>query len=240
MAASRSIFRFKQFQLAHGNPGLKISTEACLFGAWAGHWAKGRILDIGTGSGLLACMLAQKHPQSRIDAIEILQDVAALATENVQASPYQNQISVYTDSLQTYLPTEKYDFIICNPPFFHQHWAAEKQDLQAAIHDDLLNPQDLAAGIHRLLKPQGQFAVIYPPLAMEKFEIACEALGIYLHHKAFVFPRESSPVLRIMAIGSWEHKVPTQENLYIKKEDDSYTKGFEKLLSDYYLQFPLH
>jgi tRNA1Val (adenine37-N6)-methyltransferase len=148
MAASRSIFRFKQFQLAHGNPGLKISTEACLFGAWAGHWAKGRILDIGTGSGLLACMLAQKHPQFRIDAIEILQEVAALATENVQASPYQNQISVYTHSLQTYLPTEKYDFIVCNPPFFHQHLAAEKQDLQAAIHDDLLIPQDLAAGIH--------------------------------------------------------------------------------------------
>jgi tRNA1(Val) A37 N6-methylase TrmN6 len=75
---------------------------------------------------------------------------------------------------------------------------------------------------------------------MEKFEIACEALGIYLHHKAFVFPRESSPVLRIMAIGSWENKVSSQENVYIKKEDDSYTKGFEKLLSDYYLQFPLH
>lgn len=240
MAASRSIFRFKKFQLAHGNPGLKISTEACLFGAWATHWAHGRILDIGTGSGLLACMLAQKHPASIIDAIEILPEVAELAAENVQASPFQGQIRVHLNDLQSYRPSETYDFIICNPPFFHQHLAAEKQDLQAAIHDDFLNPQELAEGIHRLLGKNGQFALLYPPLAIEKFELACQALGLFLHHKAYVFPRTTSPVLRMMAVGGWEIKAQTLENVVIKKDDDRYTETFEKLLSDYYLQFPTH
>ena len=240
MAASRSIFRFKKFQLAHGNPGLKISTEACLFGSWASNWAQGRILDIGTGSGLLACMLAQKHPESTIDAIEIFPEVAELAAENVHHSPFKGQISVHTNGLQDYMPSETYDFIICNPPFFHQHLAAGKKDLHTAIHDDLLNPLDLATGIHRLMGKNGHFAVLYPPLAMEKFEIACKALGLFLHHKAYVFPRALSPVLRMMAVGSRKIKDQTQENVIIKQEDDSYTEAFEKLLSDYYLQFPTH
>ena len=240
MAASRSIFRFKQFQLAHGNPGLKISTEACLFGAWASHWAHGRMLDIGTGSGLLACMLAQKHPESHIDALEILPEVAKLATDNVLTSPFKKQISVQIGDLLHYSSDHLYDFIACNPPFFHQHLAADKKDLQAAIHDDLLTVQDLAAGIHRLLGTQGLFAVIYPPFAMEKFIIACRELGLHVNHKAYVFPRETSAVLRVMAIGSRVNSTKSQENLVIKQADESYTKAFEKLLSDYYLQFPLH
>jgi hypothetical protein len=163
-----------------------------LFGAWAGHWAKGRILDIGTWIPVYqpACW-PEKHPQiqDRTAELEILQDRSGTRhRKRKQASPFSK-------------PNFGAYFIACNPTclpknmisssaillFFHQHWAAEKQDLQAAMHDDLLNPQDVAAGIHRLLKPQGQFAVIYPPLAMEKFEMACEALGFYLHHKAFGF-----------------------------------------------------
>ena len=74
MGGSRSVFTFKQFSLAHGNPGLKISTEACILGAWAHSFAHGKILDIGTGCGLLACMLAQSNPNANIDAIEIHQE----------------------------------------------------------------------------------------------------------------------------------------------------------------------
>lgn len=240
MAASRSIFRFKQFQLAHGNPGLKISTEACLFGAWASQWAQGRMLDVGTGSGLLACMLAQKHPESLIDALEILPEVAMLATDNVLKSPFKKQISVHNGDLQHFSSEDPYDFIACNPPFFHQHLAADKKDLQVAIHDDLLTAQDLALGIHRLLGQQGQFAVIYPPFAMEKFMVVCSELGLHIYHKAYVFPRETSAVLRVMAIGSRDNSAQSHENLVIKQSDESYTEAFKKLLSDYYLQFPLH
>ncbi len=237
MAVSRSIFRFKKFQIAHGKPGLKISTEACLLGAWASRWAKGRMLDIGTGSGVLACMLAQKHPESSIDAIEIRQDVAELAAENVQASPFHTQISVQDSDLQSFSPNHSYDFIICNPPFFHQHLAAGQQDLQVAIHDDLLHVQDLTEGIHRLLNHTGEFAVLYPPHSMEKFENCCDTMGLFLNHKAYIFHDEDSPNLRIMAIGSRENKSKTQENIRIKQADGSYTETFEKLLSDYYLLF---
>jgi tRNA1(Val) A37 N6-methylase TrmN6 len=93
----------------------------------------------------------------------------------------------------------------------------------------------LAIGIHRLLGQQGQFAVIYPPFAMEKFIVACSELGLQINHKAYVFPRETSAVLRVMAIGSRDNSAQSHENLVIKQADESYTETFKKLLSDYYL-----
>jgi tRNA1Val (adenine37-N6)-methyltransferase len=92
MAESRSIFQFKQFQLAHGSPGLKITTEACLFGAWAQQFASRKVLDIGTGCGLLASMIAQENPSCTITGLEIQADVGVLARENVLNLPYSIEI----------------------------------------------------------------------------------------------------------------------------------------------------
>ena len=118
MGGNRSVFTFKQFSLAHGNPGLKISTEACILGAWAHKFAKGKILDIGTGCGLMACMLAQGNPEVSIDVIEIHQQVATLALENIKNSPFKNQIQVMNGDIRSLTTNNRYDFIISNPPFF--------------------------------------------------------------------------------------------------------------------------
>lgn len=237
MGGSRSVFTFKQFSLAHGNPGLKISTEACILGAWAHSFAHGKILDIGTGCGLLACMLAQSNPNANIDAIEIHQEVATIALENVKKSPFVNQIQVINTDIRS-LPTNNlYDFIISNPPFFSNHLPATLKDKQIAIHDDELNFVDLIISIKNLLKPGGKFAVIYPNEAMDKFEKEMGKNGLFVHQFLYIFPNPKSKLLRVICLGSTIKEEVAIENFYIKDEKNEYTEAFKLLLNPYYLIF---
>ena len=237
MGGNRSVFTFKEFSLAHGNPGLKISTEACILGAWAHKFAKGKILDIGTGCGLMACMLAQGNHEVSIDAIEIHQQVATLALENIKSSPFKNQIQVMNGDIRS-IPTEdRYDFIISNPPFFTNHLPATLEDKQLAIHDDELNFVDLIIAIKNLLKPGGKFAVIYPKEVMDKFEKEMGENGLFVHQFLYIFPNPKSKLLRVICLGSTNKEELAIENLYIKDEKNEYTEAFKLLLNPYYLIF---
>jgi tRNA1Val (adenine37-N6)-methyltransferase len=237
MGGNRSVFTFKQFSLAHGNPGLKISTEACILGAWAHSFAHGKILDIGTGCGLIPCMLAQSNPDVNIDAIEIHQEVATLACENIKNSPFKNQIQVINSDIRALSTNNSYDFIISNPPFFSNHLPATLQDKQIAIHDDELNFVDLIASIKKLLKPGGKFAVIYPKEVMDKFEKEMGENGLYVHQFLSIFPNPKSKLLRVICLGSTNKEEIAFENLYIKDEKNEYTEAFKLLLNPYYLIF---
>ena len=237
MGGNRSVFTFKQFSLAHGNPGLKISTEACILGAWAHSFAHGKILDIGTGCGLLACMLAQSNPNANIDAIEIHQEVATIALENVKNSPFINQIQVINSDIRSLTTKNQYDFIISNPPFFSNHLPASLKDKQIAIHNDELNFVDLIVSIKNLLKPGGRFAVIYPKEAMDKFEKEMGENGLFVHQFLYIFPNPKSKLLRVICLGSTSKEEVAIENFYIKDEKNEYTEAFKLLLNPYYLIF---
>lgn len=237
MGGNRSVFTFKQFSLAHGNPGLKISTEACILGAWAHLFAHGKILDIGTGCGLLACMLAQSNPNANIDAIEIHQEVATIASENVKNSPFINQIQVINSDIRSLTTKNQYDFIISNPPFFSNHLPASLKDKQIAIHDVELNYVDLIVSIKNMVKPGGKFAVIYPKEAMDKFEKEMGKNGLFVHQFLYIFPNPKSKLLRVICLGSTIKEEVAIENLYIKDEKNEYTEAFKLLLNPYYLIF---
>lgn len=237
MGGSRSVFTFKQFSLAHGDPGLKISTEACLLGAWAHKFANGKILDIGTGCGLMACMLAQSNHDVSIDAIEIHPEVAILALENIQNSPFKNQIQVINSDIRSLTTNNRYDFIISNPPFFSNHLPATLEDKQIAIHDDELNFLDLIASIKKLLKPGGKFAVIYPKEVMDKFEKELGKNGLFVHQYLHIFSTPKSKLLRVICLGSTNKEELAIDNLYIKDEKNEYSEAFKLLLYPYYLIF---
>ena len=233
MAESRSIFQFKQFQLAHGNPGLKITTEACLFGAWAQQFASGKVLDIGTGCGLLACMIAQENPTCSVTGIEIQTDVGVLARENVLNLPYS--IEIITESIQRF--ADQFDFIISNPPFFMDHLANPNASKQIAMHTDLLSPAELAEGISKNLNPDGQFAVLYPPFGIKQFEVEAKKLGLFINHLVEVKHQKDRETLRIMALGSHHSGTQKREMICIKNPDQSYTAEFIQLVKPYYLIF---
>jgi tRNA1Val (adenine37-N6)-methyltransferase len=238
MAENRSTFEFKQFSLHHGNPGLKISTEACLFGAWASLKARGHCLDIGTGCGLLASMLAQANSSCTVKALEIHPEVANVAAENFNNSPFKERINVIPIDVIEYNPEEQFDFICSNPPFFTNHLAASDEAKHMAIHADHLSPADLAASIDRLLTEEGEFAVLYPADVLSLFEHSLQANGLFLHEKVTIHSNPSSPVLRVMASGSREKSPIKQDQINIKTEQGEYSPAFIELLRPYYIIFP--
>jgi tRNA1Val (adenine37-N6)-methyltransferase len=233
MGENRSVFQFKHFQLAHGNPGLKITTEACLFGAWAQQFAQGNVLDIGTGCGLLACMVAQENPNCEITAIEIQSALAMLAQENIQKLAYK--ITIENKAIQGYSGT--FNFILCNPPFFIDHLNNPNASKQLAMHTDALSPLDLARGISANISPEGQFAVLYPPVGMQKFSKEAESLGLYLNEIVEVKHQMNRNTFRLMARGSRTKSEINTKSIAIKKTDQSYTAEFIELLRPYYLIF---
>jgi tRNA1Val (adenine37-N6)-methyltransferase len=233
MAENRSVFQFKQFQLAHGEPGLKITTEACLFGAWAQQFAQGNILDIGTGCGLLACMIAQEHPACSLTGIEIQAEVAVLARENVLKLPYS--IEIKTGAIQTF--SGQFNFIVSNPPFFVNHLENPDASKQIAMHTDALSPAELAQAIAKNLCIYGQFAVLYPPFGMKQFEFEAAQLGLFINKRVDVKHQMERDTLRVMALGSRKTASEQPETIYIKNANQSYTQEFIELLKPYYLIF---
>ncbi len=238
MAENRSVFHFKEFQLAHGNPGLKISTEACLFGAVASDFAFGKIIDIGTGSGLLACMIAQKCPTSKIIGLEIDKEVSNLAHENFINNPYSKNLSIINSDIKDYHPEELFDFIVCNPPFFSNHLANQNKSKHIAIHDDLLTPEKLAASIHDLLNKDGKAMVLYPPLSMIKFEQSLNEFKLYVNQIIEIYPTPIHSVLRQIAIISKIKSEKIRSKITIKTSSNVYSEEFKNLLQSYYLIFP--
>ena len=238
MAESRSLFEFKQFSLYHGNPGLKISTEACLFGAWASLKARGNCLDIGTGCGLLASMLAQANPTCSVKALEIHPEVAKVASENFQNGPYKDRLEVIQTDVSKYDPDLKFDYICSNPPFFSNHLASSDEAKHMAIHADHLSPAELAMAIDELLQDNGEFAVLYPADVLALFEQSLNANGLFIHEKVTIHSNQSTPVLRVMASGSREKSTIRDGRINIKTEQGDYTPEFIELLRPYYIIFP--
>ena len=238
MAENRSLFEFKQFSLQHGNPGLKISTEACLFGAWASLKARGNCLDIGTGSGLIASMLAQANPFCTVKALEIHPGVANVASVNFKNSPFQNRLFAIETNVLTFKPEEKFDFICSNPPFFSNHLAASDEAKHMAIHADHLSPTELAASIDRLLTKEGEFAVLYPAEVLALFEQSLQDKGLYINEWIYIHSTPNSPVLRVMASGSRGEITPLKSHIYIKNDQGQYSQEFTELLRPYYIIFP--
>ena len=238
MAENRSTFEFKQFSLSHGNPGLKISTEACLFGAWASLKARGNCLDIGTGCGLLASMLAQANPSCNVKALEIHPGVAKVAAENFNNSPFKERLQAIEANVLTFNPAEKFDFICTNPPFFTNHLAASDEAKHMAIHADHLSPADLAASLDRLLTKEGEFAVLYPADVLALFEKSLQEKGLYINEWQHIHSHPNSPVLRIMASGSRVSNALKKGRICIKTDQGEYSPEFIELLRPYYIIFP--
>ena len=158
VAKSRNpYFKFKQFTVWQSNSAMKVCTDSCLFGALFKRLAlnPGRILDIGTGTGLLALMSAQQFPDAYIDALEVADSACKDAEMNFSSSPFSKRLRLIKSSVQCFTPAEQYDLVISNPPFYENQLKTGDKDADLARHSTSLNKADLAQSIARLLHPNG-------------------------------------------------------------------------------------
>ena len=160
---SGSHFHFKKFSVAHDKSTHKVGTDGVLLGAWVSLEEVQRILDVGTGTGVISLMLAQRTPETvTIDAVEIEEDDALQAAENVRQSPWPEKIKVYHKTIQAFSPGKKYDLIISNPPFFVESWLPPEKKRSQARHTEQLSFEELLESATRLLSANGRLAVILP------------------------------------------------------------------------------
>lgn len=157
-------FKFKQFTVFHDLCAMKVGTDGVLLGAWCDVEAKKRVLDIGTGTGLISLMIAQRNTDARIDGIELEPDAATQAEVNFCKSPWGDRLAVIPADFAHFAlqPHEKYDLIVSNPPYFENSLKADCGKRATARHTDSLSFEDLIAGSASLLAESGRLALIYP------------------------------------------------------------------------------
>ena len=158
---AKGYFQFKQFTIYQQHCAMKVGTDGTLLGAWAlASSGACRVLDIGTGTGLIALMMAQRYPEVMVTAIDIDAAAVGQAMENVMASPFAERINVYEADVQTFENMEMFDSIVCNPPFFEHSLTCPDAQRTEARHTVSLNYHQLVDAVFRLLKDDGRFSVI--------------------------------------------------------------------------------
>jgi tRNA1Val (adenine37-N6)-methyltransferase len=234
---ANSFFKFKQFTIQQDACAMKVTTDACLFGAWVAEKINQlpttRILDIGTGTGLLSLMLAQ-NTNAIIDAVEINKDAATQATQNITTANFTHQITVHHTPIQNYESKELYQCIITNPPFFENDLHSHQQQRNEALHSTTLQLNELILHIKRLLIPNGFFAILLPHHRTNYFETL--ANDFYLKEKAFVQQTPEHSFFRTMLLyQNYQHQTIATENICIRNLDNTYTARFTELLKPFYL-----
>lgn len=215
---------------------MKVCTDSCILGASASVEGAQRILDIGTGTGLLALMLAQRS-NARIDAVEIDKAAFDQATENVSQSQFSEQIKVIHTSIQSFSmrTQQKYDVIISNPPFFTNHLKRREHSQNVALHSQSLQLPELAILVSYLLEKKGKFIVMLPRHEMSIIEEAAAEVKLFPFEKLHILERQQGKLIRVIASFSFQEQEIEEKVLYIKSEADTYTKEFVQLLQPYYL-----
>lgn len=233
-------FSFKQFTIHQERCAMKVCTDACLFGAWVANRAGKEdsiknILDIGTGTGLLGLMLAQKNTAS-VDAVELDAGAAAQASENFNTSPWKERLQVFNSGIETFDCSKKYDLIISNPPFFEDDLKSVNEQRNAAMHSTTLNLEALLVQIERLLKTGGFAAVLIPYHRSGYFEKLLAEKNFFVHELMHVKQSVKHDFFRSQYYFSREPAKKEITELAIRNGEGEYSVAFTDLLKDYYLK----
>lgn len=259
LTVSNPYFRFKQFTVYHDRCAMKVTTDACLFGAWCAITAKAQerkdstketmavpkeqetinykpetLLDIGTGTGLLSLMMRQKN-KVEIDAVEIDGDAAAQAAENVKTSGFDGIQALHQD-LRSFQPDKTYDFIISNPPFYEDDLLSGKAQKDTAHHSGQLKLDELLQFVSTHLAPSGSFFLLMPFKRHDELVQKLSAHKLHIFHKIIVRPSTRHQPFRLML-----HCTPSpitqsiESEISIRNDKNDYTHEFVALLKDYYL-----
>ncbi|MBL6448018.1 methyltransferase [Fulvivirga sp. 29W222] len=238
MKRRKGQFDFKQFSIKQEKSAMKVGTDGVLLGAWACVSGSKTVLDIGTGTGLIALMIAQRNPTAIIDSIEIDQESVIEATNNVMHSPWTERVRVFHESIQNFSEhaAHTYDLIVSNPPFFNSGTPSPITNRHQARHTGQLSQEDLIKAVTRLLSDSGKFCVILPVTESEHFIFLAANNNLSVSHKTIFHPKARKPSERLLIEFSRQASPFTENKLVQYCEDGSWTEEYKKLTRDFHIK----
>jgi tRNA1Val (adenine37-N6)-methyltransferase len=232
-------FYFKQFKVEDGRSTMKVGTDAVLLGAVADTATAAYILEIGTGCGIIALILAQRS-NARIDAIEIDEESANQAVDNVRESPWHGRINIIHKSIQDFVKQtdNSYDLIISNPPFFSGSLKSPEKKRNITRHDDLLNFDELINASSQLMSQGGSLWIILPVKESGDFIKIAANSGFFVHYFMKVISKKGNKYHRvILQLKKTQADKILEKTLAILNNDGSFTKEYMEVMTELYLDF---
>lgn len=237
MSKSGTHFHFKQFSIRHDRCSMKVGTDGVLLGAWVNVAGATSILDIGTGSGVIAVMLAQRTLDDvRIDAVEVEPDDAQQAKENVQLSRWPEKITIYNQPIQQFHSDQKYDVIVSNPPYFVNSQKPPGERRTQTRHTTSLDHDTLLMSVLRLLKDNGRFSVVLPFTEGLQFIELATNQTLYCCRKYSFRTRREKPIERWLLEFSREVLPEEEGEILLYSKDVDWSDDYLRLTKDFYLK----
>jgi tRNA1Val (adenine37-N6)-methyltransferase len=233
------MFRFKQFAIEDKDCAHKVGTDGTLLGAWANIVDKKNILDVGTGSGLIALILAQRTTNDvKIKAIDISEKEVNQAKKNFLQSSWSDKLEVIHQSLQNYKGiTDGFDLIVSNPPYFQNSFKPPKEERVVPRHTTLLSFEDLLTHTYRLSTEQGSLSVILPDAEAKIFCELAKEKGWYLTRQTVFKSRAFKPVERLLMEFEKNHGKDIEINeLVLYEKDEVWSLDYQMLTKEFYLR----
>lgn len=232
----KTYFHFKQFSVRHDRCTMKVGTDAVLLGSWATVDKAKRILDIGTGSGVIALIVAQRKSDAQIDAVEIETQNVEQARENVLNSPWAENISVHNISIQEFLPTNSYDVIVSNPPYFNNSQLPPDKHRHKSRHTVSLDYESLLAAVKRMLNPDGRFSVILPFTEGLQFIALAGEYELFCSRQYSFRTRAEKPVERWLLEFSFQELAKESGEVLLYEKGLVWSDSYIRLTRDFYIK----
>ena len=235
-----SVFQFKQFSVNQDQTAMKIGTDGVLLGAWTPIENNPKaILDIGTGTGIIALMLAQRSNAEQIDAFEIDESAYEQAVENFENSPWSDRLFCFHAGLDEFLeePEDEYDLIVSNPPFFSEDFRSENEQRDLARFQEAMPFEEIVEAADLLLSENGIFSVIIPFHEEDRFIELCAEVELFPIKITRVKGAQNTKIIRsLLAFKRFELAVLTADELVIEISRHEYTPEYISLTKDFYLK----
>ena len=231
------LFSFKAFSLSDRNSGMKIGTDGVLIGSFASTYSAKKVLDIGTGCGIIALMVAQKT-LGEIHAIDIDQDSVKQAEENFRNSPWPGYFKIFHASLQDFSPPEDilYDLIVCNPPFFENSLKSSTKSRSLARHNDTLKPGELFFYSRKLLSENGVLITIFPFALKEQNDLQAQSVNLFPIRNLIIKPTTAHNPVRMISVYSQcpVNQIKTDVLCIENKKRHEFTPEYIELTKDFH------
>jgi len=234
----KHFFKFKQFVIQQDKCAMKVGTDGTLLGAWADVTRCKKVLDIGTGTGLIALMIAQRNKEASVDAIEIDVDAHKQAAENFTNSPFSKQIRIYHTSLQSYAQKTievSYDLILSNPPYFSDSLKCPEKKRSLARHNDTLPLNELIYFSSLLLTANGRISLILPFQKIDELINLANQNKLYAIRQTNIIPTLGKQPKRTLVEFSFQKSSFCIEELVLEHSRNQRTDAYQKLTQEFYL-----